>query len=40
MASILDIRNVYGKNSVIRSISLMKDSNQLNRNLMIGGHNA
>ena len=38
--SICKIRKVYGKNSLVRAVSLVPDSNQLNRNLMIGGHNA
>ena len=35
-----DIKNKYGKNSILRCISLDKNATQINRNKFIGGHNA
>lgn len=38
--TLCDIRGLYGKNSVIRGVSLLENSNQIERNNQIGGHNA
>ncbi len=40
LTSVNNIRKRYGKNSCIKGISLMEDANQIERNKMIGGHNA
>ena len=40
MKSINKVRDKYGKNSVIRAISLLENSNQIERNTFIGGHHA
>ncbi len=34
------IKDKYGKNSILRGVSYLDDSNQVNRNKLIGGHNA
>ncbi len=38
--TINDIKNKYGKNSMIRGVSLLEKSTALKRNKLIGGHNA
>ena len=35
-----NIKNKYGKNSILRGVSYLENANQRNRNKMIGGHNA
>ena len=38
--TILDIRNKYGSNSLLKAISLSNNATQMVRNNLIGGHNA
>lgn len=38
--TINNIKEKYGKNSILRGISYLENANQRNRNNMIGGHNA
>ncbi len=40
LESIVSIRNKYGKNSILRTVSLLENSNQIERNTFIGGHHA
>ena len=37
---LLDIKNKYGKNSILRGISYDQSATQMKRNCMVGGHNA
>lgn len=38
--TIVNIKEKYGKNSVIKALSLLDSGNQIERNKMVGGHNA
>ena len=38
--TLIDIKNRYGKNSILRGISYLEYSTARNRNKLIGGHNA
>ncbi len=38
--TILEIKNKYGKNSILRGISYLDGATQIDRNRLIGGHNA
>ena len=38
--TILDIRNKYGSNSLLKAVSLSNNATQMVRNNLIGGHNA
>lgn len=40
LKSIVNIRRKYGKNSILRTVSLLENSNQIERNTFIGGHHA
>ncbi len=40
LKSFVNIRKKYGKNSVLRTVSLLENSNQIERNTFIGGHHA
>ena len=35
-----EIKNKYGKNSILRGISYDQNATQMKRNCMVGGHNA
>ena len=38
--TINNLKKKYGKNSILRGVSYLENANQINRNKMIGGHNA
>ena len=38
--AVLDVRNKFGKNAVIRAVSLQEGATARQRNKQIGGHNA
>ena len=38
--TILDIKNKYGKNSILKGMNLEKNATAIKRNKLIGGHNS
>ena len=37
--AVLDIKDKYGKSSILRGMNLEEESTQIKRNKLIGGHN-